>query len=55
MRFVKKFFGIILCICAFGFTVATEQVERNMQPFFYRPCLPLRWRCGTVAEKAPEA
>lgn len=34
MRFVKKFFGIILCICAFGFTVATEQVERNMQPFF---------------------
>lgn len=34
MRFVKKFFGIVLCICAFGFTVATEQVERNMQPFF---------------------
>lgn len=34
MRFVKKFFGIILCICAFGFTVATEQVEKNMQPFF---------------------
>ncbi|MDD6213898.1 MAG: hypothetical protein PUB42_01735 [Firmicutes bacterium] len=34
MRFVKKFFGILLCVCAFGFTVATEQVERNMQPFF---------------------
>ena len=34
MRFVKKFFGIILCICAFGFTVATEQIESNMQPFF---------------------
>lgn len=34
MRFVKKFFYIILCICAFGFTEATEQVERNMQPFF---------------------
>lgn len=34
MLFVKKFFGIILCICAFGFTVATEQVERHMQPFF---------------------
>ena len=34
MWFTKKFFGIILCICAFGFTEATEQVERNMQPFF---------------------
>lgn len=34
MRFIKTFFGVILCICAFGFTVATEQVEPGMQPFF---------------------
>ncbi len=34
MRFIKIFFGVILCISAFGFTVATEQVEPSMQPFF---------------------
>ncbi len=34
MRFIKTFFGVILCIAAFGFTVATEQVEPSMQPFF---------------------
>lgn len=34
MKVLKKLFGIILCICAFGFTVATEQVEQAMQPFF---------------------
>ncbi|MBP3448366.1 MAG: hypothetical protein J6K51_05045 [Clostridia bacterium] len=34
MRFIKMFFGVILCICAFGFTVATEQVEPSVQPFF---------------------
>lgn len=34
MRFIKIFFGIVLCTCAFGFTVATEQVDPGMQPFF---------------------
>lgn len=34
MKILKKFFGIVLCVCAFGFTVATEQVEQSMQPFF---------------------
>lgn len=34
MKILKKFFGIILCICAFGFTVAAEQVEQSMQLFF---------------------
>ena len=34
MAFVKKFFGIILCICAFVFTVMTERAEKNLQPVF---------------------
>lgn len=34
MKALKKFFGIILCVCAFGFTAATEQVDQSMQPFF---------------------
>lgn len=34
MRFIKVFFGIILCICAVGFLSATAQVEPGMQPFF---------------------
>lgn len=34
MRFIKAFFGIILCICAVGFLSATAQVEPGMHPFF---------------------
>lgn len=34
MRFIKVFFGIILCICAVGFLSATTQVELGMLPFF---------------------
>ena len=34
MRFIKVFFGIILCICAVGFLSATAQVDPGMRPFF---------------------
>lgn len=34
MKIIKKFFGVVLCFCAFGFTIATEQIEQSMQPFF---------------------
>lgn len=34
MRFIKTFFGIVLCICAVGFLSATAQVEPGMRPFF---------------------
>lgn len=34
MRFIKVFFGIILCVCAVGFLSATAQVEPDMRPFF---------------------
>ena len=34
MRFVKKFFGIILCICTVGFVSATAQVEPGMRLYF---------------------
>ena len=34
MRFIKVFFGIILCICSIGFLSATAQVEPVMRPFF---------------------
>ena len=34
MRFVKKFFGIVLCICTVGFISAAAQVEPGMRPYF---------------------
>lgn len=34
MRFVKKFFGIILCICTVGFISAAAQVEPGMWLYF---------------------
>lgn len=34
MRFVKKFFGIVLCICTVGFISAAAQVEPAMRPYF---------------------
>ena len=34
MRFVKKFFGVILCICTVGFISAAAQVEPGMRPYF---------------------
>lgn len=34
MRFIKVFFGIILCVCVVGFLSATAQVEPGMRPFF---------------------
>ena len=34
MRFVKKFFGVILCICTVGFISATAQVEPGMRLYF---------------------
>lgn len=46
MRFVKKFFGVILCICAVGFTSAAAQVEPGMRLYFIAlACLCL---VGTV-------
>lgn len=34
MRFIKVFFGIILCVCVIGFLSATAQVDPGMRPFF---------------------
>ena len=34
MRFVKKFFGVILCICTVGFISAAAQVEPGMRLYF---------------------
>lgn len=34
MRIIKIFFGIALCFCVFSLILATEQVEKNAQPFF---------------------
>lgn len=34
MRFVKKFFGVILCICTVGFVSAAAQVEPSMRAYF---------------------
>ena len=34
MHYVKKTFGIVLCMCAFGIPIVTEQVNRSIQPFF---------------------
>lgn len=34
MRITKTFFGIVLCLCAFGFIITTEQVNKSTQPFF---------------------
>lgn len=46
MRFVKKFFGGILCICAVGFISAAAQVEPGMRLYFIAlACLCL---VGTV-------
>lgn len=46
MRFVKKFFGVILCICAVGFISAAAQVEPGMRLYFIAlACLCL---VGTV-------
>ena len=46
MRFVKKFFGVILCICTVGFISATAQVEPGMRLYFIAlACLCL---VGTV-------
>ena len=46
MRFVKKFFGVILCICTVGFISAAAQVEPGMRLYFIAlACLCL---VGTV-------
>lgn len=46
MRFVKKFFGVILCISAVGFISAAAQVEPGMRLYFIAlACLCL---VGTV-------
>lgn len=34
MRFVRKFFGVILCICTVGFISAAAQVEQGMRLYF---------------------
>lgn len=34
MRFIKVFFGIILCVCAIGFLSAAAQVEPGMRLYF---------------------
>lgn len=34
MRFIKIFFGVVLCICALGFAAAIAQVDPSMRPFF---------------------
>lgn len=34
MRFIKIFFGIVLCICTIGFLSAAAQVEPSMRAYF---------------------
>lgn len=34
MRFAKKFFGVILCVCTVGFISAAAQVEPSMRAYF---------------------
>ena len=55
MRFVKKFFGVILCICTVGFISAAAQVEPGMRLYFIAlACLCLVGTVLLLKKQPPE-